>query len=144
MLHKKKKSVKKSDKMHFCAWIGFLHFGEKKQKSMHLASLFVRSKKETSSGASLDLSNRLACSAMASSVWACDGLQRLNRRRKRPESEVNRRRKHCGFVQSWPQLTPRCLHTRTVWTGPRSHKSTKTSSMKQICSCSPFSTRSMV
>lgn len=115
---------------------------------------FCSLKKETSRGASLDLSNSLACNAMASSVWACDGLRwgwirpaAAGLQRKESESEVNRWIKHCGFVQSWPQLTPCCLHTRTVWTGEgsgtHSHKSTKTSSMKQICSCSPFSTQSI-
>ncbi len=85
---------------------------------------FCSLKKETSRGAGLDLSNRLACNAMASSVWACDGLRwgwirpaAAGLQRKESESEVNRWIKHCGFVQSWPQLTPRCLHTRTVWTG---------------------------
>lgn len=69
---------------------------------MHLASLVVHSKRKQ---ASLDSSNRLACKAVASSVWACDSLRwgwirpaAAGLQRKESESEVNRWIKHCGFV----------------------------------------------
>lgn len=95
---------------------------------LHLASLSTLSKEKRK--AKWSSSNTLACNELG-----CRGERER-------EGEASRWINHCGIVQSWPRLTPGCLHTRAVWTsegsGTQSHKSTKTRSVKQIRSCSLF------